>query len=405
MTRRFVARFPRLIERQSDFSTLCDAIRDAGEVAFDTEFVSEFTYRPELCLLQFATPTVAAAVDPLAVDDLSEWWSIMTGGQVLVVVHGGREEVRFCLRYGESRPGRLVDVQIAEGLQSRSFPLGYTALVQRVLGVRTEGRETRTDWRRRPLTDSQLHYALEDVEHQLRIWSRQKESLGARGRLEWVHAECARAIDDIEREHAGDNWRRLSGLSGLSARELAIVRELYRWRESESQARNRPARKTLRDDLLIELARRKPKDVSDLMAVRDMNRTDYRRSAMVMIRCIERALAMPTPELPFMMKRHDKDQDEQLIAQLLGIALSNRCAQTDVSMGLVGNSADLKHLVRWHVYGDREETPRLMQGWRAEICGDLLGRVLDGKIALRVNDPQSDHPLVFEPWDKRSASG
>lgn len=393
-----LSQLPRLIERQSDFDLLCDEISRSGEVAFDTEFVSEFTFRPELCLLQFATPNVVAAVDPLAVEDLSRWWELMTAGDVHVVVHGGREEMRFCLQFGGARPGKLVDVQIAEGLQSRSFPLGYTALVQRVLGLRTEGRETRTDWRRRPLTESQLHYALEDVEHLLQVWGRQKKSLTDRGRLTWVQSECSRMMDDLVREQSGENWRKLPGLQGLNTRELAIVRELFLWRESESQSRNRPARKTLRDDLLVEIARRKPTDVNDLMAVRDMNRSDYRRVAGPMIDCIERGLKLPANQLPQLPRKHDKDQDEHIIAQLLGIALANRCAQAEVSMGLVGTSADLKHLVRYQVYNDRADLPKLMQGWRAEICGDLLSRVLKGKIALRVNDPQSDHPLIFEEW-------
>ena len=85
-----------LIVQQSDFIALCDQILDAGIVAFDTEFVSEFTYRPELSLLQFALNGQSVAVDPYEVKDLSPWWDIMTNDSTTVIVHGGREEVRFC---------------------------------------------------------------------------------------------------------------------------------------------------------------------------------------------------------------------------------------------------------------------------------------------------------------------
>lgn len=123
-----------LIVSQSEFNDLCAHIREAGEVAFDTEFVSEFTYRPELCLLQFATRERCVAVDPYQIEDLTAWWDIMLDPAVTVVIHGGREEVRFCVTNTLQAPTGIIDVQIAEGLHSPSFPLGYTALVQRVMG-------------------------------------------------------------------------------------------------------------------------------------------------------------------------------------------------------------------------------------------------------------------------------
>jgi ribonuclease D len=388
-----------LITDQAAFDALCDDIENAGEVAFDTEFVSEHTYRPELGLLQFATAERQAAVDPLAVHDLSRWWRIMSEGRVLVVVHGSREEVRFCLANAQRPPGKIFDVQIAEGLQSRSFPMSYTSLVSRVLGQRTSGKETRTDWTKRPLTDRQIAYALEDVEFLLEIARRQRGSLQKRGRLAWAETEIARYIDDIVREPMRENWRKLPGIQSLSARELAVVREVYAWREAEATGRNRPARRILRDDLVIELAKRQPADAADLMATRDMNRSDYRRSAEAMLAAIRRALELDRAALPE-VRRTEKDPDEQIMAQLLSLALANRCAQEDVAMGLVGTTSDLRHLVRWHVYKEQEgDPPRLSLGWRATVCGDLLTDVLAGKVALRVSDPSSEHPLVFERRD------
>jgi ribonuclease D len=389
----------RLITDQTRFEELCGHIRETGAVAFDTEFLSEHTYRPELCLLQFATRERSAAVDPFEVRDLSSWWKLMAGPDVAVVVHGGREEVRFCLWCAGARPGRIFDVQIAEGLLGRSFPLNYNAIVSRVLNVRTHGKETRTDWKRRPLTDRQIAYAIEDVEHLLEIYTKQSAALAARGRTAWAQAEFDRFVTDLEQEPLRENWRRLPGIQGLSARELAVARELYEWREEEGRKRDRPVRRVLRDDLIVELAHRHPRDLADLLATRDMNRGDYKRSAPEMIAAIERGLGLPGEECP-QVRRNDKDHDEQILAQLLSIALANRCAQMEVAMGLVGTTADLRHLVRWQVYGDKSGgTPRLMQGWKAEVCGELLTDVLAGKISLRVSDPRSDHPLVFERRD------
>jgi ribonuclease D len=397
-----------LIVTQADFDDLCAHIRKAGSVAFDTEFVSEFTYRPELCLLQFATRHRCAAVDPFEVRSLDAWWELMADEKTEILIHGGREEVRFCLTYTGQPPGKLWDVQIAEGLRGRSFPLGYEALVKRVIGKTAHGRETRSDWRRRPLTERQIDYALDDVRHMPDIYERQRKSLKDLKRLDWVASEMQRFIEEVRAERAPESWQRLSGLSRLKPRELAVAREIWRWREGQAEAKNRPARRILRDDLVIELARRKPDSVEDLLAVRDMNRAEYKKAATAILKHINAGLELPDDQLPVLPKasEDDKAHDEHVLGQLLGLALANRCAELNVAVPLVGKSADLRHLVRWHVYGEKsEEPPRLMQGWRAEVCGDLLTDVLDGKIGLRVSDPQSDHPLTFEKRRSRESAG
>lgn len=388
----------RLIEDQADFEALCGHIRAAGIVAFDSEFVSEYTYRPELGLLQFATPERLVAVDPYRIENLRPWWDLMADDETTVVVHGGQAEVRFCLTHSSQAPRKLVDVQLAEGIRSRSYPLGYSALVARVLGRRVHGKETRTDWRRRPLSDQQIAYAMEDVQHVLPIWERQSASLRKMGRIEWAHTEFRRMVDEIVAEATRESWCRLPGVHRLSARELAVASELCRWREEEATRRDRPMRRILRDDLIVELARRQPRSEKDLLATRDLNRTDYKRIAPDLIACVERALAIPADELPDPPRQvQDRGQDEHVLGQLLGLALANRCAELEVAKPLVGTSADLRELVRWHLGGRQEEPPRMAVGWRAEVCGDLLTDLLDGKIALRVADPESDHPLVFDP--------
>lgn len=206
-------------------------------------------------------------------------------------------------------------------------------------------------------------------------------------------------VDELETEMTREPWRKLPGIHRLSPREFAVACEIAVWREREAEARNRPVRRMLRDDLVIELARRQPKSPKDLVATRDMNRSDYKRIAPDLVQCVERALAIPNstltqPPKPAAVETND---DEHVIGQLLGIALANRCAELNVAKGLVATSADLRQLVRWHVYRDQNGAkPRLTEGWRAEMCGDLLTDVLDGKIAMRVADPESDHPLVFE---------
>lgn len=385
-----------LISSQLEFDDFCDEIVDAGIVAYDTEFISENSYRPKLCLVQLAIPGRAVAVDPFEVD-LTSWWDIMVDDETTIVVHSGKEETRFCLSYAQERPRQLVDVQIAEGLRGNSYPLSYERLISRVLGKSVQSTETRTDWQRRPLTERQIEYALDDVRYMLPCWEKQKAWLDKQGRLDWAYDEFERLIDDMEAERSDDSWTRLSGIRRLSARQLAVARELYLWRDSEAAARNQPIRRILRDDLLIDLARRQPQSEDELFNSRDMNRQGLRRVAPDIIDCVHRGLDLPKSQLPKPFEAQDSITEEPVLVKILAIALANRCAELDLSHGLVGSNGDLRNLVRWYSNKCPEDArPRLMTGWRAEVCGDLLRDVIDGKISLRVADPNSEYPLVFE---------
>ena len=387
-----------LIDEQAQFDELCEHIRTIGIVAYDTEFVSEHTYLPELCLLQLATPERAVAVDPFRVQDLSAWWQIMADDSTTVIVHAGREEIRFCLHHGQLKPQRIFDTQIAEGLRSTTYPVGYESLVSRILGEKPGHHQTRTDWRRRPLTTEQLDYAVDDVRYLIDVWKKQQASLKRLKRLDWAESEFVRLIDDLEHERNDDSWRKLGGLQKMKPRHLVVARELFQWREKIATERNQPLRRLLRDDLIVDLAMRQPKTAEAVLATRDMNRPGYKKHAAELAECINRAVALPESQWPKALPMSDSNSEDHILSKILQIVLANRCAEMKVALSLVGTTADLKNLVRWHSKkNSKQPPPRLAQGWRAEVCGDLLADVLDGKVSFRVGDRDSEHPLVFEP--------
>lgn len=380
-----------------DFLELCEHIRQCRIVAFDSEFVSDISYRPELGLLQFATPERCVAVDPLTITTLTSWWDIMADDSTTVIVHGGQAEIKFCVQMCGQIPKRLVDIQLAEGLRGRSYPLSYSAIVERVLGKRVASNQTRTDWLRRPLSPEQIHYALEDAAFIPEIWERQKKSLDACGRLPWAYAEFDRMCQDIFEEERTPPWERVSGIHKLPRRELLVAQRLAKWREEEAAYRNRPPRRILRDDLLIDLAKRRPKTVQQALATRDLNRPEYRKRLEDVVAVIDDACSVSDDKLPPRMRSRDEfSSDEQVISRLLGLALGNACAELDIAQSLVGTNRDLTELVRALRGGEKIGTPRLLDGWRGEVFGELLRDVLDGRVRFRVAPPNSSTPLIFE---------
>lgn len=387
----------KLITDQDEFNSLCEHVRESGIAGFDTEFVAEYYYRPRLCLLQVASPTLVCAIDPFEIADLSAWWDLMADTETTIIVHGGREEVRFCCEETGRVPQSLVDVQLAEGLLSRSYPLSYKMLTRRVLGSSVHDRETRTDWRNRPLTQQQVDYAFDDVRHLLEVWDRQRTQLSELDRLAWAEAEFARFVKDSAPDPNSEAWRRLSGVHKLSRRSLAIARELYHWRDALAEQRDRPPRNVFRDDLLIEIAKRQPEKVQQVHAIRGMDRRDYRKLTDAILQCVEAGQAVPDAELPHKGQPAAAAQKHEVLAKLLGIALAQCCAEAGIATTLVGTSADLQELVQWHLSnGEADSRPSLMQGWREQVCGDLLGDVLNGRVSLRVVDPIAEAPLRFE---------
>lgn len=389
-----------ILTYHEDFLELCEHIRKSGIVAFDSEFVSDISYRPELGLLQFATPERCVAVDPLAIPTLTSWWDIMADDSTTVIVHGGQAEIKFCVQMSGQIPRKLVDVQIAEGLRGRSYPLSYSAIVERVLGKRVASNQTRTDWLRRPLSPEQIHYALEDAAFLPEIWARQSKSLEACGRLQWAHAEFDRMCLDIFEEERTPPWERVSGIHKLPRRELLVAQRLAKWREEEAAFRNRPPRRILRDDLLIDLAKRRPRNVQQALATRDLNRPEYKKRLDDVVAVIEEACQVSDDQLPPRLRSRDEfSSDEQVISRLVGLALGNVCAELDIAQSLVGTNRDLTELVRAVRSGEKTDPPRLLDGWRGDAFGDLLRSVLNGKMRFRVAPAHASTPLIFEQQD------
>jgi ribonuclease D len=380
----------------------CRKLAQGESIAFDTEFVSEHTYRPVLCLVQVAAPGQLAVIDAMAVEDLTPFWEAVAQPGHQTIVHAGRGELEFCLQAVGRPPAGLVDVQIAAGLAGVEYPAAYGTLVSKLLGEAPQKHETRTDWRRRPLTGHQIDYALDDVRYLHPIYDILQAKLRRLDRLAWLEEEMTAWQEEVQRGVAQERWRRVSGSSGLDSRQLAIVRELWRWREAEAQRHDKPARRVLRDDLIVELARRGTSDLRRIRAVRGLERGDLQHRLQQIAACIDRALALPQEEWP-RRDRREPHAKHSVLGQFLFAALGSICRRARLAPNLAGTPNDIRDLVAYRTGGDSgrgRKPPRLAEGWRAELVGHLFDDLLAGRTVIRIDDPTSDHPLVFEPIDR-----
>jgi ribonuclease D len=386
------------ITTNQQLADFCRELAAEPSIGFDTEFVSEHTFRPELCLIQVAAGDRLAVIDTLAVTDVTPFWQLLVAPGHETIVHAGREELLFCQHAVGKLPTGLFDLQIAAGLVGYEYPAGYGSLMFKLLGERLEKGETRTDWRRRPLSERQLEYALDDVRHLQPMRDALHRRLMDLGRMNWLADEMSAWQDDVLATRNRERWWKVSGISGLSSRSLAVVRELWRWREGEALKRDCPAKRILRDDLIVELAKRRSADPKQIRALRGMERGDLQRLMPKLAAAIEQALALPDQECPKPSSREVPPQIN-LLGQFISSALTSICRTAQVAPSIVGTASDVRDLVAYELGYRRpdEEPPILGQGWRAEVVGRLIEELLAGKVSVRIHDPHADEPLVFEP--------
>jgi ribonuclease D len=394
------------IQSPAQLDPLCGQLARADRVAIDTEFVSEDTYRPELCLVQVAIDGELAVIDPFRAQDLASFWEALAEGEHATIVHAAREEVNFSLASCGRPPANLFDTQIAAGFCSTEFPSSYASVVTKFLDQSPGKGEQRTDWRRRPLSDHQIEYALEDVRYLLPLHEKLQQSLKKLNRLDWLAAEMADWLEEVRDARTRERWRKVSGIGSLSGRSLSIVRELWRWREGEAERRDVPPRRVLRDDLIVELAKRKSDSPERIRAIRGLQRNAKSQWIQQLAECIRRGLEAPLDQ-GGKRPREAMPSQLNLLGQFLSPALASICRSAGVATSLAGTASDVRDLIAYRLeFGNAsaEEPPVLARGWRAELVGHLIEDLLAGKKSIRIEDPESEHPLAFDGVQKRGHS-
>ncbi len=373
------------IESQEQIDQLALECRENGRFAFDTEFVMEESFIPELCLVQIATDKTVAIIDPLLDLNLTPIIDLVCDEEVETVVHAGREDLAICVQRSDRAPRRIYDVQIAAGFTGNNYPLSLQKLVQLSVGVRLHKSKTLTDWRRRPLTEDQIRYGADDVRYLLAIRDRVEERLKSRNRLDWVAEEMTRFEEmSYYRMEQVEKLSRIKGSGSLEGAHLAVLRDLLAWRETMAQQLNRPMRGVLKDHLLVEIAKHGVDKPDDVRHLRGMNLSDrHIRSLCEVVRI---ALASPSEQWPAATPRITESPGEAILVPFVTGIIRSYCAKHDLAYGLVAAKKSIGQLVRHFTHKKSEDDApvELLCGWRGQTIGLVLQRLFDGEVYLRL---------------------
>ena len=374
-----------LIEDDAGFGDFLDRLDGQDRYAIDTEFHRERTYFPHVALVQIADAHGVVLVDALTVD-LAPFARILDG-PALAVMHAARQDMEVLERSCGTVPSRLIDTQISAGF------LGYTSpslanLLEWELQVRAAKADRLTDWLQRPLKPAQLDYAAADVAHLLELhdvlWTRVQD----KGRADWVLDAC----EELRTEFRGprepdDAWRRIKELRHLRGPALAIAQAVAGWRERRAVETDQTPRFVLSDLAVVSVASAAPTTLEELRSLRGVDGRSLKGGMgddlLSVIAAAKgsqpsRAPSQTVPELPGELRP---------AVPLISAWVSQRARDLELETSLLATRSDLEDLLRG------VPDARLTEGWRAELVGEPIRRLLEGEATLAFDRA---HGLVLE---------
>jgi ribonuclease D len=383
------------INTAAELDDLCRDLTSKKIIGFDTEFVSEDCYRPQLCLVQVAAGDTLAIIDPISIGNTQPFWDLIAEPGRTVIAHAAREESRFCYRFTGKPIGGLFDTQLAAGFVGMEYPASLGNLVNRLCNKTLPKGQTRTNWRHRPLSRDQIVYALHDVTELEEMHQKLAVMIDKLDRKSWVDEEAESKQQAVIEAENRENWRRVSGSSGLNARQLEIVKHVWRWRENRAKTTDRLTKRVMRDDLIVELAKVGSADAKKIRNIRGLDRRGFTDHYDDIAAAISDALAVPEDELP-KKSRGTRRVVSPMLSQFLSTSIACISRQHKLAPPIVGNAEDVRELLGHELDRRKGDTePSLLKGWRGEIVGKTFRRILAGELAIRVADVKETQPLEF----------
>ncbi len=367
------------ITSTADLAAFCTTLKDQPFIAVDTEFMRETTYWPKLCLIQVAAPNAEAVIDPLAEGiDLEPLLVLLRDPKIEKVFHAARQDVEIFNNL-KAIPRPLFDTQVASMAAGFGEQIAYDALVRQMLKIELDKSSRFTDWSRRPLSESQLTYALADVTHLARLFPMLKSRLEKEGRLAWVTEEMAALADpalyDVNPENA---WKRLKPRRH-TAKYLAVFRAVAAWRERTAQTRDQPRGRILKDEAIDELATQTPTDADGMNRLRSVPKGfATSKFGPDLMDAIREALKDPDGYAPVIERSNTPNSPAAgAVVELLKVLLKARAEDAGVASKLIATVSDLEKIAN----DDKADTPALT-GWRREAFGEDALRLKRGELAL-----------------------
>ncbi|MFJ7143037.1 ribonuclease D [Pseudomonas sp. NFPP10] len=359
------------IRDNDSLGQLCAEWQQLPFVALDTEFMRVDTFYPIAALLQIGDGQRAYLIDPLTIDNWKPLAALLENPAVVKVVHACSEDLEVLLRLTGSLPAPLFDTQLAAAYLNLGFSMGYSRLVQEVLGIELPKGETRSDWLQRPLSETQVSYAAEDAVHLAQVFTELQPKLSA-DKYRWVLEDGAELVANLRREVDPNEVYRDAKLAWkLSRAQLAVLRELCAWREREARARDLPRNRIVREHALWPLAKTQPDTLAALAKIEDMHPRTVRQDGEFLLDLIKRTAALGPDQWPPAVPEPLPIEAAALLKRLKAVGQAE-AERLGIAPEVMLRKKTLESLLKSGYPNGPYQLPDSLRGWRRELMGQAL---------------------------------
>jgi len=386
---------PLFITTTEQLRAIIPDLRACQVLCIDTEFHRESTYYAEFALMQIYGNGHCWIIDPISIHDLSSLWDILCCPDILNVFHAGRQDIEIIVKEAGRLPTPLFDTQVAAALLGYGQQVGFGNLVQRITKKTLAKGESFTNWKARPLTSKQLEYAADDVIWLMPVYQHLQQRLEATGRNTWLEEEQSTLTnpETYAYDESAALWR-VKGVNRLKGQNLACLQALAAWRERSASQRDIPRRRMISDEALIELARRDSLSIDHMHRMRGINSGFIKRFGEEIIQIWQQGRDCDEADWPQHSVRRNNHPGTELRLEMLDTLVRLKAEDGEIAASILSSKSDLSELASWG-YRCKGEPPVLacLQGWRYELVGHDLLKLLRGDICLHLN-PQTGLPVI-----------
>lgn len=387
-----------LINTEEGLASVVEKGIAAGAVALDTEFVWEKTYYPILGLIQVGYPDGSAdLIDGVAIKDLSALGPLLSDVNTVKILHDAVQDLVILTRVSKAFPKNILDTQRAAGFIGLGSTISLSELLKKVLSIRIEKSETKSDWVARPLSESQIKYAKEDVCYGVDLMNAILKRADALNYKQWVLQEMEMYENEALYKEKDPFLisPKVKNSGAINYKQKTLLRSICIWRESSARKQNLPRTFVLPDEIVMRLVKSPPKSI-DALKKMNLGKRFLRKFSTSLWEAINRGM---NEELaPLENKFSNFEKEEALEAQVdLALAfIKGLSLNTKIDSSLIANRAKVTSFV----YANSQDEASLgdhplSQDWRNEFCGEHLSKLLKGEGVIRV-DTKSKIPTYSD---------
>lgn len=366
---------PELVTTPEALARVCGSLMNEPVIAVDTEFFWERTFYPILGLVQLASAEGACfLIDTVALADIRALAPVLESRAVVKILHDAPQDLGILARAAEAAPRTIFDTRLAAGFAGFDSTCSLQNLLKQVLEIEISKAETRSNWLKRPLSESQLTYAALDVLHLPALREKLIEHCRDDGVRSWM-AEDNALLDSPEtfaERDPREMFRRIRASARFNAAQLAVLRELAAWREIKARQRDLPRNRILPDATLADLARAMPRDRAGIDRAAGLPRTLPAPVATELLHLIRCGAECPDGERPqpdpaSVTAVNDLKARTRNLLDLIG----RECAKHGVDPALVASRSDAEAYILHCETGANFPDLKLTRGWRADLLRRL----------------------------------